>query len=394
MTRGNERDKSADPILNLPVHSSIASLCFVSHGFSEKEDDESDSSEESFEFRTSRLQKAQGESYNSAGKNLNILKNRYLTTCHHDGTVLLWDLSRREDIAKLSLDGPCLSLKRFDVTQKIMCQTRDLNGTVSILDINREFCVENQLETFSQTFCQAAPCIGNRNLLALPSRQDNTFTVVDLRSNIPIDIMPIENNGMLTSLAMAVGDRGRPIVACGMESGSVIFHHLTDGHTRKRGVHSLSKDPVLSLDLFPSSNPLSVLAVAGMAGDAAEIGEVPKSEQGRIALLKATHTDDWNITMRARLDTCRVDDTSYGKPGVGICKFRPVDGRLFAVGGWDHRIRIFERSQGKAMAILRGHTDSVDCLDWATDAHQTGLLASASSKENRVYLWQCFAKNN
>ena len=121
-----------------------------------------------------------------------------------------------------------------------------------------------------------------------------------------------------------------------------------------------------------------------------------QTEQGRVALLKATRNlsvEDWDISMRARLATCRVDATSYGRPGVSICRFRG-DGRIFAIGGWDHRIRLFERTQGKALAILRGHTESVDCLDWATDACQSGLLASAGKKENRILLWQCFATNN
>jgi WD40 repeat protein len=140
----------------------------------------------------------------------------------------------------------------------------------------------------------------------------------------------------------------------------------------------------------------SAMAIVGMAGDVAEVAELPQSEQGRIALLKVTHdraNSDWNFRIRARLSTCRVDEKSYGKPGVSICRFRPGDGRLFAVGGWDHRVRLFERSKGTAMAILRGHTGSVNALDWAPDAISSGLLASTGGEDNQIHLWQCFAKS-
>jgi WD40 repeat protein len=208
---------------------------------------------------------------------------------------------------------------------------------------------------------------------------------------------------MLTSLALSVsGGSQRPILACGMESGSVIFHDFS-GSASSKTQYNLTKDPILAMDLVPSdinstktsADVSSVLALAGMAGDASEVGELPKSDQGRVAVLKATHDSvlvDWNVRMRARIATCSVDEMSYGKPGVSICRFRPGDGRLFAVGGWDHRVRLFERTTGTLMGILRGHSGSVNALDWAPDAKTSGLLASSAGDDNRIYLWQCFAK--
>jgi WD40 repeat protein len=408
MIANDENDANPlDPLLNLPVPSPVTSLCFTASGENNNAEDsshdESDSSGE-IEFRSSRLQKQQGND-NKSFRNLRLLANRFLTSCHSDSTVRLWDLSRRESIAHLPLRGPGMAMKRTEAKHSIMCQTRDPKGTVSILDTH-QLSIQQQFETYSQTFCQAAPCTGDENLLALPAEQDNIVRVMDRRDDVPVYTMPIKGHGMLTSLAMSIGGGSkRPILACGMESGSVIFHHLSEGHASTRAVHSLSKDPVLALDLHPSqsidasknsSNLSSVVAVAGLAGDTVEVGEMPKPEQGRVALLKAIHNrsmDDWDVRLRARLSTCRVDETSYGSPGVSICRFRPIDGRLFAIGGWDHRVRLFERSQGRAMAILRGHQGSVNSLDWAPDALQSGLLASAGADENRIYLWQCFSKD-
>jgi WD40 repeat protein len=400
-----------DPILNLPLASSATSLCFVNNQATtisnddDSSDDSSDTSEE-LDFRSSRLQRQKLSQPSSK-----ILSNRFLVSCHLDGEALLWDLGRQTNIATVSLNrgGPGLAVKRMDSTRQILYQTRDPRGTVSIhsMDGGSGCSLIRNYETYSETFCQAAPCVGDSHLLALPSRQDSTVTVMDERASAPVVTIPIQKHGMLTSLAMSVSGGGggtRPILACGMESGSVIFHDFSAGASSTKAEYKLTNDPILTMDLISSDNVgsddknlSSVLALAGMAGDAAEVSELQESEKGRVALLKAT-TDpgsptQWNFRLRARLATCRTDDQSYGKPGVSNCRFRPRDGRLFAVGGWDNRVRLFERSKGKAMAILRGHTGSVNALDWAPDAMTSGLLASAGGDDNRVYLWHCFAKD-
>jgi WD40 repeat protein len=383
-----------DPLLRLPVPSPVTSLCFVSKHDTkineyDSDGDGSDSSQE-VEFRSSRL---------PTEHNSHLLSEPFLVSCDRKGQVLLWDLNQQKVISQLGQNskGSGLAVKRMQIPHLVMYQTKDPNGTVSILDADTSSMVR-EYETFSQTFCQAAPCMGDPHLLALPSRQDSTVTVVDDRSSVPVAAFSNPNHGMLTSLAISVGGgSGRPIVACGMESGSILFHDFNAGKVCSKSEINLGKDPVLALDLTPSEAAVSipevssVLAVAGMAGDAAEIGELPASDQGTVSLVKAAcDGSSWNVRLRSRMATCRVDDNSYGKPGVSICRFRPTDGRLVAVGGWDYRVRVFERSQGKLMAILRGHVGSVQALDWAPDASNSGLLASSGGDDNQIYIWSCY----
>mmetsp|Transcript_134971 Transcript_134971/g.200808 ORF Transcript_134971/g.200808 Transcript_134971/m.200808 type:complete len:401 (-) Transcript_134971:34-1236(-) len=388
-----------DPLLRLSVPSPVTSLCFVSRtgpGILEDDDSsgdgsdsDSDSSRE-VEFRSARL---------STQQNSGLLSQRFLVSCDGKGKVLLWNLNQQKSLSQLyqSTQGAGLAVKRTGLPHRVMYQTKDLNGTVSILDADTSSMVR-QYETFSQTFCQAAPCIGDSHLLALPSRQDSAVTVVDDRSDVPVAAFSNPNQGMLTSLAISVGNGiGRPIVASGMESGSILFHDFTAGKAFSKSEINLGKDPVLALDMVPSeasvSNPdlCSVLVAAGMAGDAAEIAELPTKDQGTVSLIKAACDGNaWNVRLRSRMATCRVDDTSFGKPGVSVCRFRPTDGRLIAVGSWDYRVRIFERSQGKLKAILRGHGGSVNTLDWAPDSCTSGLLATSGGDENHVYIWRCY----
>jgi len=196
-----------------------------------------------------------------------------------------------------------------------------------------------------------------------------------------------------------------------MESGTTHFFDIIDGSTKSfhESSFSIGKDPILTLDLMPSyvSTPSdssfkrssdALLVAAGMAGDAQDVSQLGKDKAGRAVIFKAVYCRDdsnnhtWNFKQRARLSTCRVDSESYnGKPGISVCRFRPKDGRLLAIGGWDKRIRLFERSKGNMMALLKGNRGSIADLDWAPDSVTSGLLASASKDDKSITIWQCFA---
>ena len=254
--------------------------------------------------------------------------------------------------------------------------------------------------------------------------------------------------GMLTSLALCVEETTQRIVlGCGMENGSALFYDLGamgHGHDRWRIEHErsevkdfnnmndswensgtdsrfmcgtmLGKDPVLCMDIVSSfshgSPPIgiigekdhktkqgkisaSLVAVAGCAGDADDLSELPEHEQGTISTIKVNLTESsqdesktsvMKATIRAKKRTCSIE--SGGKVGVSICRFRP-DGRLFAVGGWDHRLRLFGRTSSKPLAILRGHENSVTAMDWAGNSALSGLLATGAG-DCRICIWRIF----
>ena len=179
------------------------------------------------------------------------------------------------------------------------------------------------------------------------------------------------------------GGGGGALLACGMESGSVFFHDLTmpgrggrlgggggggggsGGGRGGRGYVApphgsvrLGREPVLGLDSVPSTGTGrdAVVAVAGCAGDADELAALGMDDPERrtVAVIRATvGGGGWGAgggggggvraRVRARAPTCEVGEGSAGgRPGVNVCRFRD-DGRVFAVGGWDRRLRIFGR---------------------------------------------------
>jgi hypothetical protein len=527
--------RTIDPILNLPTHSFVGSLCFVtpSGGTSsndidvvdptshstwtdhrrgndnqnrdrggrdvdsgnddnddedgDDDDDDDSSNDEEVVFRSASMHSRvrQGQLHQSPSSGL--LKNRFMVSCYRDdGMTLLWDLNRQATVGTIAAPrgGPGLAVRRTYDPSKVMVHTKDPKGIVSLHHVDRCSNVDNpvrggnyslvspstttetmpgnivrQFETFSYTFCQAVPCIGDEHLLALPSVDDSTVVIVDDRAKELVATHSIKGHGMLTSLALSMDPTSRssdrPLLVCGMESGTAVFYDVSVGRfsNGRRSIsqsstvgtgaatssvvtstYELGKDPILTLDVASSrhdvtsrvdnvnnihamvasadanesSSSMKLLVAAGMAGDASEVADMQPEEAGRAVLFKASvqqnksksggeistteSLSSWHFEHRARFSTCKVSPTSYGKPGVSICRFRPQDGRLLAVGGWDYRIRLFDRTTKAPMGILKGNGGgSVTALDWAPDAVTSGLMVSAPANAMSILVWRCFA---
>jgi WD domain, G-beta repeat len=420
------------------------------------------------------------------------LRGRQLVSCHASGDSFVWDLERRRVHSQLCANrgGPGLAIRRVasnhwggesDHDVRMIYQTRDEAGTLSLHQLQPDGAVGQlqSISTQSQSFCAACPCANHPDLVVVPDGDETAAVVRDFRvdpTSHPAAVIctsklvpPASAStapsvdrkyGMLTSLAFAVAPSasmttddqaspiklggGRPLVACGMESGHVLLYDLAAASSRAQPVAvavapshvgpqneshpvwldepsasiSLGADPVLALDMAPSDAPahreasLSMVVAAGLAGTLEDLAALDVAEQGRVALLKCRRSVDdlaWTCRIRARHATCRIPNDRTGshdwigmggKPGVSQCRFRPGRGRLLAVAGWDRRVRVFDRAadksqghtgsavqQSSALAVLRGHATTVTAIDWASDAETSGLLASGGN-DGRIHVWR------
>lgn len=80
------------------------------------------------------------------------------------------------------------------------------------------------------------------------------------------------------------------------------------------------------------------------------------------------------------------------RPGAADVKIRP-DEKLFAVGGWDHRVRAFslgtKKKGGKCtpLAVLQCHAESVQALAFAGAG---GMPLASGGKDARIALWDLY----
>ena len=357
-----------NPIITLQVSSNkgapVSSVCFLSKS-SERDscDESSDEDDDGMIFRSQQLQPYKGKAQHS-------LSDFFLASCHTNGGAYLWDLQIKRIVYTFRSEAAGLAMTRVQ-GNKLAYQTRD--GVVSIYNVSTREQIVN-FYTGSKTFCAMAVCQEHDHIFALPSTDKSFFSVHDLTQ--PADVVTRLHasggegcHGMLMSLAIRDS-----IVACGMEDGSLFIHHW-----KKQSVCSvkLSQDFILGLDLTKSVAG-SMVAIAGMAGNAEDLEDLPESEQGTVAVVKCT-LDPMQAKLRCRVGTCSFG--GGGKPGVDVGRFRP-DGRLFAIGGWDKRVRLLDRRHANTLGILKGHTESVSALAWASNS----LLASGD-KDGTIHVW-------
>lgn len=404
--------------------------------------------------------------------------NSLLASSHVNGEAWLWDMNRRSTSCPLipptdkRAKGPGVTICRIGNHHHhntFLYQTRDIDGTITIHDVNgsdNPCKIISAYKSYSQTFCAATASTSCENIVAMPSAHESFVTLRDLRVNpmdAPIGVMngagvtnreEWRKEGMLMSLSLCDinGDENGHILGCGMESGSIFFHDLAmmgcRAHARKYSSPDndlgneqsecssvkLGNDPILCLHSCPSHNyshankkgtmqeckglhttSKSIITIAGIAGDAADLLTLPAKERGTVAVVKTTfptcrdedqfntHADKSNKNLRsmksrirARVGTCKLseDISQGGKPGVGTCCFRP-DGRVFAVGGWDKRVRIYSRRTASLLAVLNGPNDAaVTCLDWLMDKEElveSGVLVTGSG-DGKISLWRAFPK--
>ena len=416
-------------------------------------DTESESSDEDdvddLQFKCSNLLLGSQSSHQDASRlsaaSHTSLSGVVLVSCHQDGTCKLWDLATRRCTASDAIsgrNGPGLAVRRIGNHQFIY-QSRDDLGTVSLHDIHRPSEPIVQIYTHSTTFCQVAPCCytttnqynttadgdlstsDRSHLIALSTEEHSVAIIRDLRcdpTTNPLYRIDVgKSYGILTSLALChLQEKTQHLVlGCGMEDGSSLFYDLrtngspwlmdkvedateciADDMSKDMCRVKLGKDPVLSLDLCSrvTETKTSIVAVAGCAGDTDELSELPEQDQGTVSTIKVKLANElacdersdtaktMNASIRTKTRTCSVE--SGGKVGVSVCRFRP-DGRMFAVGGWDRRLRLFDRASSKPLAILHGHESSVTAVDWEGNAPTSGLLATGAG-DGRICIYKVF----
>ncbi|PRP73851.1 hypothetical protein PROFUN_10221 [Planoprotostelium fungivorum] len=72
-------------------------------------------------------------------------------------------------------------------------------------------------------------------------------------------------------------------------------------------------------------------------------------------------------------------DIQVNHKGIGAIRIRP-DKKLFATGGWDRRLRIYNMRNLKPLAILKAHTSSINCIDFHP---LSNLIASGGNDTKR-----------
>lgn len=285
------------------------------------------------------------------------------------------------------------------------------------------------MEIGSQTFCHMSIA---DNLLLAPSAEYTNFALWDLRTQTKIrefknqsyadaccsnDSEESKNRGMVTSLhlwyptsassasaSFSPSSINRPMALAGWEDGTLqLWDILEDRLLDEQKPHSEPGE---------KSNNIIPYIVADAVYAIVLLRQLKFSNFGSFSLVVvfACHARG-NLCMSggapSSLSFVNIDSAAGNKfhqestftlpnPGISEICIRN-DGKLCAVAGWDHRIRLFSGKSRAPLAILKHHTSNVTCLDFAqAPGNPSGVpagpawLMAAGSKDTEISIWNLY----
>ena len=85
-------------------------------------------------------------------------------------------------------------------------------------------------------------------------------------------------------------------------------------------------------------------------------------------------------------------EISIINPGIACCTSRP-DGKIFATGGWDDRIRLFSWKKKNPLAVLVYHRQTVQCMCYSqsnVELFPPGNILACGSMDRTISLWNLY----
>lgn len=296
--------------------------------------------------------------------------NRLLTQ-GRDGAVRLWDASEGlRTTPLLELPSECYNFCQCACSEALLHSEQaftDKSYYVGSGDEHGEAVDEDgaAAEPATAEDCRSQPGVA-APLLAMPSEDAQELRVWDLRQRSAARrLLPSEAHGRagMCMCARFVGP-GDGLLLSGWEDGSLQAFDLrgTAGAATARKLHS---EPLLCLDVDAAGS----IALSGSADCklcvTPLVGGAPTEPSGIIEI--------------------PVTNAASGSGGLASLCSR-ADGRVFAAGGWDRRVRIWQWKRLKPLAVLQQHTGTVNVVCFSSCSR---WLASASS-DATIALWTLF----
>ena len=91
-------------------------------------------------------------------------------------------------------------------------------------------------------------------------------------------------------------------------------------------------------------------------------------------------------------DSCllrSVDSLDLVNPGLNAIKIRRLDLKIYALGGWDFRVRVYGVKKNRLLAVLDFHKGAINTIDFSLN---NGMMA-VGSNDNMISFWNLYSQN-
>jgi len=283
-----------------------------------------------------------------------------------NGTINLWNLkTKRIELTLDGHDGKGILAADFQPCGRVISHGRDGYVRTWQCSEGRSEVVNSMTAPFLG-FCQFGilPRGYESHWIALPASKQSQVNVLDLDSKEILFSLKPENEkslGMCMCLSMiASPTTDKPLLITGYENGQLLLWDVMAEKVLTRSlVHSES---VLCMDV-----------------DKEKLQIVSGSVDNKLCV--SSITSEYTISIDKQIE--------LKNPGIASIKIRKDCG-ILATGGWDGRLRIYNRRKLTPLAYLSYHTDTVNALDFSDNFSSHGQLLAAGGKDARISLWSLY----
>jgi len=210
-------------------------------------------------------------------------------------------------------------------------------------------------------------------MVALPGADAQAVTLWDVREPSIVQTLHASSTLGPSGMCMCLRFGSADALLAGWEDGSLELFDLRAGRSRARAkIHS---EPLLCMDV----DVCAKFALTGAADRRLCLTPLDLAST-------SSETTDARCLGEPETATLPVTNEASGSGGIAALCLRP-DRRIFASGGWDKRIRIWQRRNLKPLAVIHHHTGTVNAVHFSTCSRW--LLSG--SEDRTLALWSLYS---
>lgn len=286
-------------------------------------------------------------------------KEEVLISGTQHGLVQVWDLITKRVKFKFQVNSGLLYLDVILLKEIDYIVSHDRKGKVVFWQVsNNDVVMKKSTNVHHVGFCPLH--IFKQDdvyWMVYPSSEESEFSVtkanLDSTDQDVYVLKPKENLGMVMHVKLC-SKQNTLFAVAGYEDGSVYVWNVFTSRCHGKRIHT---DPVMCLTVDCVGEKI----LTGSADNKLVVSKINSDVQFEEHVTDETKTS-----------------------GYSSCDVRN-DGRIVACGGWDGKIRIFGWKKLKRLAILKYHSESVNCLHFGANR-----LLAAGSKDGKITLWDVY----
>ncbi|CAO0795476.1 unnamed protein product [Mucor circinelloides] len=302
-------------------------------------------------------------------------QDQYLASCDADGWVVIWKMKTRRVVLKWKAHkDSCLKVTTMTATatattsekHTLISQGRDNMihiWKLHIGDENQDPSLETSIVYNALGFCKFSldEQQNESTLVCFPSKDDIAmFDIYDLTYQCYV----LQNIGQTDSGTHRLGScmavelfrtSDGLFVLAAYESGSTALWEIKQSKSTLIWQKKEHQEPVLDLSI----DPIRTFVISSSA--------------------------DNQICKYSLATGDVISKITIKKSGAVALRIRP-DNKIFALGGYDGRIRLFSVKSMKPLAVLSYHKDTVYSVDFS----QSDNWMVCASQDHRISLWSIF----